>query len=81
MKKIGKYFAIGCVVAIIGMLGAGVAGEVIKGFAIFLVGVAYFPLILSILVLGLFLIIKRKAPKWVSRLLIGICLILKPVQL
>ena len=31
--------------AIIGMLGYGVAGNFIRSFAVFLVGVAYFPLL------------------------------------
>ena len=61
--------------AIIGMLGYGVAGNFIRSFSVFLVGVAYFPLLVAFLFLGLYLIIKRKSPKFISRSGIGICLI------
>ena len=33
--------------SIIGMLGYGRAGNFVKGFSVFLVGVAYFPLLLQ----------------------------------
>ena len=39
-EVIGVLFVL---VAIIGMLGYGVAGNFMRGFAVFLVGVAYFP--------------------------------------
>ena len=61
--------------SIIGMLGYGVAGNFIRSFAVFLVGVAYFPLLIAFLFLGLYLIVKRKAPKFVSRTSIGCYLI------
>jgi len=61
--------------AIIGMLGYGVAGNFIRSFSVFLVGVAYFPLLIGFLFFGLYLIVKRKSPKFVSRLSIGIALI------
>ena len=61
--------------AIIGMLGYGVAGNFIRSFSVFLVGVAYFPLLIGFLFLGLYLIVKRKSPKFVSRMSIGIGLI------
>ena len=61
--------------SIIGMLGYGRAGNFIRGFAVFLVGVAYFPLLVIFLILGVYLIIKRKSPKMVSRTSIGAYLI------
>ena len=61
--------------AIIGMLGYGVAGNFIRSFAVFLVGVAYFPLLIAFLFLGLYLIVKRSAPKLISRTSIGVYLI------
>ena len=61
--------------AVIGMLGYGVAGNFIRSFAVFLVGVAYFPLLIAFLCLGLYLIVKRKSPKFVSRMSIGLYLI------
>ena len=46
--------------SIIGMLGYGRAGNFIRSFAVFLVGIAYFPLLVGFLVLGIYLIVKRK---------------------
>ena len=62
--------------SIIGMLGYGRAGNFIRSFAVFLVGVAYFPLLVAIFLLGVYLIVKRKSPKMVSRTSIGIYLII-----
>ena len=61
--------------SIIGMLGYGRAGNFIRSFAVFLVGVAYFPFLLVIFLLGVYLIVKRKSPKMISRTSIGIYLI------
>lgn len=63
-------------ISIIGMLGYGVAGNFIRSFAVFLVGVAYFLLLICFLFLGLYLIVKRKGPKFVSRSSIGFSLII-----
>lgn len=63
-------------ISIIGMLGYGVAGNFIRSFAVFLVGVAYFMLLLGFLFLGLYLIVKRKGPQFVSRSSIGFSLII-----
>ena len=63
------------VFSIIGMLGYGKAGNFIRGFAVFLVGVAYFPLLIAFFLLGLYLIVKRESPKMLSRVSIGIYLI------
>lgn len=65
--------------SIIGMLGYGRAGNFIRSFSVFLVGVAYFPLLIAFLVLGVYLIVKRKSPKMVSRMSIGIYLIIMAV--
>ena len=61
--------------SIIGMLGYGRAGNFIRSFSVFLVGIAYFPLLVAFLALGVYLIVKRKSPKMVSRTSIGIYLI------
>jgi S-DNA-T family DNA segregation ATPase FtsK/SpoIIIE len=61
--------------SIIGMLGYGRAGNFIRSFSVFLVGVAYFPLLILFLVLGVYLIVKRKSPKTISRASIGAYLI------
>ena len=62
--------------SIIGMLGYGRAGNFIRSFAVFLVGVAYFPLLLIFLILGVYLIVKRNTPKMISRTSFGIYLII-----
>ena len=61
--------------SIIGMLGYGRAGNFIRSFSVFLVGIAYFPLLLLFLILGVYIIVKRKTPKMVSRESIGVYLI------
>ena len=65
--------------SIIGMLGYGRAGNFIRSFAVFLVGVAYFPLLVVFFILGVYLIVKRKSPKMVSRVSIGVYLIIMAV--
>lgn len=65
--------------SIIGMLGYGRAGNFIRSFAVFLVGVVYFPLLIVFLVLGVYLIVKRKTPKLLSRTSIGACLIVMAI--
>ena len=75
-EVIGVLFAL---LSIIGMLGYGVAGNFIRSFAVFLVGVAYFPFLLAFLFLGLYLIVKRKSPKYISRTSIGISLIVMAI--
>jgi len=75
-EVIGVLFVL---LSIIGMLGYGVAGNFIRSFAVFLIGVAYFPLLVAFLLLGLYLIVKRKCPKFISRLSIGLSLIVMAV--
>ena len=65
--------------SIIGMLGYGRAGNFIRGFSVFLVGVAYFPLLAIFLILGVCLIVKRSAPKLISREMIGASLLVMAV--
>ena len=65
--------------SIIGILGYGRAGNFIRSFTVFLVGIAYFPLLIGFLILGVFLIVKRKSPKMVSRSSIGFYLIIMAV--
>ena len=61
--------------AIIGILGYGPVGNFIRSFAVFITGVAYFPLLIAFMFLGLYLIVKRKMPKLISRVSIGVFLI------
>ena len=65
--------------SIIGMLGYGRAGNFIRSFSVFLMGVAYFPLLVAFLALGVYLIIKRESPKMISRLSIGLYLIVMAI--
>jgi len=65
--------------AIIGILGYGPVGNFIRSFAVFLMGVAYFPLLVALLFLGLYLIIKREMPQLISRVSIGIFLIITSI--
>lgn len=65
--------------SIIGILGYGRAGNFIRSFTVFLVGIAYFPLLIGFLILGVFLIVKRKSPKMISRSSIGFYLIIMAV--
>ena len=65
--------------SIIGMLGYGRAGNFIRSFTVFLVGIAYFPLLVIFLILGVYIIVKSKAPKMVSREAIGVHLIMMSV--
>ena len=62
--------------SIIGMLGYGRAGNFLRGFSVFLVGIAYFPLMIIFLILGVYLIVKGKSPKMISRIYIGLYLIM-----
>lgn len=71
-EVIGVLFVL---LSIIGMLGYGVAGNFIRSFSVFLVGVAYFPLLVAFMFIGLYLIVKRKSPKFISRMSIGLYLI------
>jgi len=65
--------------SIIGMLGYGRAGNFVRSFAVFLVGIAYFPLLVAFLALGVYLIVKRKSPKMISRTSIGVYLIIMAI--
>ena len=65
--------------SIIGMLGYGRAGNFIRSFAVFLVGVVWFYFLLIFLVLGCYLIVKRQSPSMFSSRSIGIYLIIMAV--
>ncbi len=62
--------------SIIGIGAYGPAGNFIRSFAVFLVGNIYIFLLTAILVLGVYLIIKRKAPDFSSLRWIGFYIIL-----
>ena len=61
--------------SVIGILGYGRAGNFIRSFAVFLVGVLYVAFLVAILILGLYTIVKRKQPKLLTSRLLGIYVI------
>lgn len=61
---------------IIGLLGTGIVGNMVKSFAIFLVGTIYVALLILLLVIGVFLILKKDVPNLLSSRLIGIYIII-----
>lgn len=61
---------------IIGLLGTGIVGNIVKSFAIFLVGTIYVALLILLLVIGVFLILKKDVPNLLSSRLIGIYIII-----
>ena len=69
---------IGLLLILIGVIGIGVfgpVGSIIKQFSVFLVGTYYEVLILFIIYLGLYFIVKRDTPKFLSARYIGIYII------
>lgn len=61
---------------VIGLLGTGLVGNMVKSFAIFLVGTIYVVLLLLLLVVGVFLILKKDTPNLFSSRLIGLYIII-----
>ena len=61
---------------IIGLLGTGIVGNMVKSFAIFLVGTIYVLLLLLLVVAGVLLILKKEPPNLLSSRLIGLYIII-----
>lgn len=61
---------------IIGLLGTGIVGNMVKSFAIFLVGTIYVLLLLLLIVAGVLLILKKEPPNLLSSRLIGLYIII-----
>ena len=59
-------------ISIIGIGGYGLVGNLIKSFAIFLVGTIYIGLLLVLLVFGVYLIFKREKPNLFTTKLLGL---------
>ena len=62
-------------ISIIGLCGFGIAGDIIRGFALFLVGSWYHLLLLALLIIGLYMAIKREMPEFINTKMIGLYLI------
>ena len=56
---------------IIGILGTGIIGNIVRSFAIFLVGTIYLILLILLVVIGIVLILKKDTPNLLSSRLIG----------
>ncbi len=63
-------------IAIMGFGGFGPVGQIIKGFAIFLMGVWYVVALLACMAVGCYLVVKRKFPQFFTVRLIGIYLVI-----
>ena len=57
---------------IIGILGTGIIGNIVRSFAIFLVGTIYLLLLILLVITGIFLILKKDIPNLLSSRLIGV---------
>ena len=57
---------------IIGILGTGIVGNIVRSFAIFLVGTIYLMLLILLVLIGIVLILKKDTPNLLSSRLIGI---------
>lgn len=69
----------GLILILIGVIGLGVfgpVGNIIKDFAIFLFGSFYNVLVIIVLFLGIYMLFKRKMPKFFTSKLIGFYLII-----
>ena len=62
-------------IGIIGILGSGIVGNMVRSFSIFLVGTIYLLLLLLLVILGIFLILKKDTPNLLSSKFIGIYII------
>ena len=57
---------------IIGILGTGIVGNIVRSFAIFLVGTIYLMLLILLVIWGIILILKKDIPNLLSSRSIGI---------
>ncbi|MBE6138557.1 MAG: DNA translocase FtsK [Firmicutes bacterium] len=61
--------------AIIGICEFGIVGNFLSGFASFLVGTAYNILLASLLIIGIYMIVKRQEPDFFTSKLVGLYII------
>lgn len=59
-------------IAIIGCCPFGIVADLIKGFAAFLVGVWYVPLLIAVGICGGYMMVKREAPDFLTSRLVGL---------
>ena len=67
----------GLLLILIGFIGFGFGfvGALIKKFAMFLVGIWWMILLILVIITGLYMLIKRKTPKFISAKLIGLYIV------
>jgi len=62
-------------IAIIGLCGFGIVGDIVRGFALFLVGSWFQLLLLALFIIGFYMAIKREMPEFINTKMIGLYLI------
>ena len=61
---------------VIGILGTGIVGNIVRSFAIFLVGTIYLALLIFLVIVGVALILKKDSPNFLSSRLIGLYIVI-----
>jgi len=64
---------------IIGILGTGIVGNIVRSFAIFLVGTIYIALLIFLVIVGICLILKKDSPNFLSSKLIGLYIVVSSI--
>jgi len=62
-------------ISIIGLCGFGIVGDIVRGFALFLVGSWFQLLLLGLFIIGFYMAIKREMPEFINTKMIGLYLI------
>ena len=62
-------------ISIIGLCDFGIIGDIVGGFALFLVGSWYQLLLIVVFIIGLYMAIKREMPEFINTKMIGLYLI------
>ncbi len=63
-------------IAIIGCCPFGIVADIIRGFAAFLVGVWYVPLLILVGICGIYMMIKRDTPDFLASRLVGLYILI-----
>lgn len=61
---------------VIGILGTGIVGNIVRSFAIFLVGTIYLALLILLVIVGILLILKKETPNLLSSRFVGFYIII-----
>ena len=62
-------------ISIIGLCGFGIVGDIVRGFALFLVGSWFQLLLLALFIIGFYMAIKREMPEFINTKMIGLYMI------